>query len=86
MVRGGQLSKVDWYGLFLLRALLPAVGRVPLSRVRDSQAMGRLRERAKTTAEELAERAEHRRRERELHRVKKRPAPRAAAPSRASRA
>jgi hypothetical protein len=48
---------VEWYGLFLLHVLLPIIGRVPLSRLRDHPATLRMRDRAKATAERLADAA-----------------------------
>ncbi len=54
---GRQWLAVDWYGLWLLWVLLPAVNRVPLARVRDHARVVRMRERAKVTAKARAEAA-----------------------------
>ena len=66
---------MDWYGLFLLHVLLPGVGRIPVSRLRDHPVTLRLRDRAKTTAEKLAAAAAEAKRESDGRRKRKRSRP-----------
>ena len=46
---------MDWYGLWLLWVVMPVLGRVPLSRVRDHSRVLAMRDRAKRTAKDRAD-------------------------------